>query len=158
AARLERDGEVGRLGGHMQTGRDAQPFERLLAGKALANERQHGHILGCPGDAVTPARGEREVFDITSNVRSCHNKPPSIDRPVKRLSWVHVSRSTDNLCGKRACPACPACPAAADSTGNCRVPRTYAPPRRDNPAEVTAPVAAWFFRPCAIIRRCSLDL
>jgi hypothetical protein len=29
--------------------------------------------------------------------------------------------------------------AAAHSTGTCRVPRTGAPPKRDKPAEVTAP-------------------
>src|SRR5512138_1605792 len=132
----------------MQAGCDAQPLERLLAGEALANERQHRHILRGPANTVPPTRGERQVFDIASNVRSCHCLSPS--RESLRTSRPAISR--DFSCGYlyaitrglRTCMRITPMPmvVAARSTGNCRVPRTCAPPKRDKPAEVTAPVAA----------------
>ncbi len=64
AALLQRDHQVGGLGGHMQTRRNAQPFERLLLLEALADLAQDGHFALRPIHAAASAFRLVDVLDI----------------------------------------------------------------------------------------------
>jgi hypothetical protein len=70
SACLERPREIGRLGRHVQTGRDAVAGERLLALESLADRGQHRHVLVGPGDSSHALLGEPEILDVVSACRS----------------------------------------------------------------------------------------
>ena len=55
---LERDCQVGRLAGDVQTGAEKQALERALALEALPDEPEHRHLLGRPFDEPLTLRGE----------------------------------------------------------------------------------------------------
>ncbi len=63
-AGLERAHEVGRLGGDVQAGGDAQAVERLLPLEALADEAQDRHLPFRPLDTTNTFVHETEVGDI----------------------------------------------------------------------------------------------
>jgi hypothetical protein len=62
APRLQGDCQVRRFGGHVQARRQPDAFQRLLAGKPLANKAQHGHVLLCPLDAQLPLSARARSF------------------------------------------------------------------------------------------------
>ena len=71
AARLQRAGEVRRLGRHVQARGDAVPGERLLALEALADRREHRHLPVGPRDPAHAFGGERQILHVVSQCR-CH--------------------------------------------------------------------------------------
>ena len=64
AARLQRAGEVRRLGRHVQTRGDAVAGKRLLVLEALADRGEHGHLAVSPLDAAHALGRKREVFHV----------------------------------------------------------------------------------------------
>ena len=64
AAGLERAGQVGRLGRHVQAGRHPQAGQRLLGLEPLADRPQHGHVALGPDDPLLADGGQREVFHV----------------------------------------------------------------------------------------------
>ena len=68
AARLQRAGEVRRLGGHVQAGGDPLPGERLLALEALPDRGQHRHLPVGPLDPADAFGGERQVLHVVAVV------------------------------------------------------------------------------------------
>ena len=59
AAGLQRQRQVGRLGGDVGAGDDAVALEGLLPGEPLADQRQHRHLARRPVDPLPPERGQR---------------------------------------------------------------------------------------------------
>ena len=64
AAGLERAGQVGRLGGDVQTSRHLHAGQRLLFFKPGTNRRQHRHIAVGPHNSLLAARGQLGVLDV----------------------------------------------------------------------------------------------
>ena len=64
AAGLERAGQVGRLGRHVQAGRHPHAGQRLLGREPLADGPQHGHVALGPLDSLLAQGGQREVFHV----------------------------------------------------------------------------------------------
>src|SRR5204862_6342309 len=68
---LERHGEVRRLRGHVEAGREATTGERTFPSKALADEAQHRHGSLRPLGTAPPLGCEFRVLDVGSLARSC---------------------------------------------------------------------------------------
>src|SRR5205823_203185 len=66
---LERYGEVRRLGGDMQAGRDLLPLERPFAGESLFQLAEHRHELFGPFGAPATLVGQVDVANI---IRALH--------------------------------------------------------------------------------------
>src|SRR5205823_6645937 len=64
AAGLQGQRQVRRLRGDVQAPREAQPGQRLLAGEALLDQAEDGHLRGGPLDAQAAVLGQRQVFDL----------------------------------------------------------------------------------------------
>ncbi len=63
-AGLEGAHQVGRLGGDVQAGGDADAGQRLFAVEPLADQPQDGHLLLGPLDFALAGVGQAQVFDI----------------------------------------------------------------------------------------------
>ena len=76
AARRQGAHEVGRLGGDVQAGADADALERLLLREALADGLEHRHVHVGPLDAQHALRREADVLDIEvgTHGRSPHSR------------------------------------------------------------------------------------
>jgi len=67
-AGLERAHEVGRLGRHVQTGRNTHSLQRAFFGEALTDQAKHGHLPFRPFDLQATAIRQPGVFYIIT----CH--------------------------------------------------------------------------------------
>ena len=84
AAGLERPHQVGRLGGDVEAGADAQPVERALALEALADQAQDGHLALGPFDPADALGGEAEVRDVVGGQAVVAVIEASVSLRVKR--------------------------------------------------------------------------
>ena len=71
AAGLEREHQVGGLGGDVEARADAHAGERLGLREAVADLGEHGHERGGPLDAGLAGIGERDVFDVAAGLLDC---------------------------------------------------------------------------------------
>ena len=71
AAVTQRDRQVGRLGGDVETGRHANALERLFLDETLADQLQHGHVLIRPFDLALALFRERKVLHIAFYLDRC---------------------------------------------------------------------------------------
>ena len=111
AAGLQRAHQVGRLGGHVEAGADAQAREGLLALEALADQAQDRHLSSRPLDPADAFVGQAEVDDVVGRKLGgggCHQRSVSLRGERKRRSgpgrlgqvvptrWI--SRSSKRTC------------------------------------------------------------
>jgi hypothetical protein len=61
---LEGAGEVGGLGGDVETGGETETPEGLFRGETPADEFEHGHVRVGPENALLAGLGEPDVLDI----------------------------------------------------------------------------------------------
>ncbi|MBT9142555.1 MAG: hypothetical protein DDT29_00949 [Dehalococcoidia bacterium] len=64
---FQRQRQVGRLAGDVETPCDSYPFQRLLPGESLPDRPNHRHLTRCPVDAQLAFPGQRSIFDIMVN-------------------------------------------------------------------------------------------
>ena len=108
AAGLERPHQVGRLGGDVEAGPDAEAGERLLGGEPLADEAQHGHLALGPLDAADAFGRKGEIDDIVGGQRGGRRGHRDGDSLVKnrrsgpRLGQIEPRRWMSRS-SKRAC-------------------------------------------------------
>ena len=74
------------LGGDVQAGGDALPFERLLLAEPLADVGQDRHRTAGPFDAAVPLRGEVRVLDVVRGLHlfAGHGHHPSLPEVAER--------------------------------------------------------------------------
>ena len=64
ATGLQRARQVSRLSRNVRAGHEAHAAQRLLRGKSLANQTQHGHLALSPINAPLSLRRERNILDV----------------------------------------------------------------------------------------------
>ncbi len=111
AARLQRHGQIGGLGGDMKASRELLALQRPLLGKALANQPQDGHRPLRPFDSKLPLVRQLDVVDVVVGRLYRHDLPcPSLNRvaisgrsPGHRapMRTRHLDRARDRSARKR---------------------------------------------------------
>jgi hypothetical protein len=90
---LQRDHQVGRLGGHVQAAADPQAGQRFVATESLANAAQDGHLPVGPANSAQAGFGQGHVFDVVAGRADVGHQLAPVGAPSASniVHWRSVS-------------------------------------------------------------------